>query len=62
MYQWVQMMYHQLDYIKPPTTMVIWMSKIMMIQSYLRHLGKLISVLTLMVIQYPTQTHQDSPH
>ena len=38
---WAQIMYNCLDYIKSPTIIVIRMSTIMMIHSYLRHLKKL---------------------
>ena len=59
---WVKIMYHHLDKIKAPTIIVIHMAKIMMIHSYMRHLRKKLHVSTLLVIQYPSQTHHNRTH
>ena len=58
----VNIMYNQLDFIKSLTPMLIRMSKLMMIHSHLRHLGKIIAVLPLLVIHPPQQTHHIHPH
>ena len=59
---WIHVMQWHIDCIKASTIMVIRMLNIIMICGHLRHLGKIISVIPVFVIQSPQQTHHVHPH